>query len=411
MKRIRSGTPGRAIRRRRPHAAPTERGTSVNTLTRDQLTQLAADRDDLRISIFMPTRPFSPGSQEEDTTRLKNLLRTVEEQLVARGMRQPEIDTLLKPARALLDDRPFWLRSRAGLALLIGPDGVQSFRTADTIAEQVFVNSRYHLRPLLTSLGENWTYWLLALSQKSVRLFSGSADEICEVPIEGLPTSLADAMRWEDYERSSLQFHTQTGGTGGRRPAVFHGTGEADPKDEILRYFRDIDRGLHEHLKGDTSPLVVAGVDYLLPLYREVNTYPYLAEGAVSGNPDSLDKLTLHAQSRAVAERVHEASRMQLADRIGELWASPKTRTDAESILAAAHTNRIDSLLVALDANWWGAFDPELGTTTLHETRAEGDEDLIDLAITQALLSGAEVLALDPSAMPHEAKAVAVLRY
>lgn len=33
-------------------------------------------------------------------------------------------------------------------------------------------------------------------------------------------------------------------------------------------------------------PLVLAGVEYLLPIYRRANTYPYLLDGGVTGNPE-----------------------------------------------------------------------------------------------------------------------------
>lgn len=88
-----------------------------------------------------------------------------------------------------------------------------------------------------------------------------------------MPESLADILRRDDAEKQ-LQFHTGTsGGGGGGRPAIFHSHGsEEDLKEDILRYFRQIDRGVEELLKGQRAPLVLAGVDYLLPIYREVRT-------------------------------------------------------------------------------------------------------------------------------------------
>jgi len=383
----------------------------MNTLTREQLAELAADEGHVRISIFMPTRPFGPGSQEEDTTRLKNQLRTAGELLAARGLRQPDIDSLLAQARALLDDRPFWLRSRSGLALLIGESAMTTLQTAEPLPELVVVDSRFQLRPLLPTVGMNRGYWLLALSQKQVRLYSGSMDSLDEVPVGGMPASLAEVIRWDDFEKASLQFHTGTSSPGGRRPAVFHGTGEADLKDQLIRYFRDIDRGLREHLRDDASPLIVSGVDYLIPLYREVNTYPHLADGFVSGSPESFTKTALHEQANAIARSIWDTEIERLKDRILEAWASPTTRSDAQSILAAAFEGRINTLIISLEAHWWGMFDVAREHAVVHEVRSEGDEDLIELAIVQALHAGADVAVLAPESMPHESKAVALLRY
>jgi len=108
-----------------------------------------------------------------------------------------------------------------------------------------------------------------------------------------------------------LQFHTQTSlAAGGRRPVVFHGSGEPDPKEEILRYFRGIDRALREVVPPDT-PLILAGVDYLLPLYREVSGVPSLVDESIVGNPDSLGLESLHDQAWAIAQAVFDEEREQ----------------------------------------------------------------------------------------------------
>ena len=253
------------------------KGGIVDALTLDRALDLARTRGGNRATIYMPTRPFGPGSQEEDATRLKNLLRTAEDDLARRGVKGAEAQGLLAPGRALLEDRPFWLRADKGLALLLGPEGAQVFRLRWPVPESVRVADRYHVRALLPFVDMCSAFWLLAISQKRVRLFEGSTATLEEVPAEGVPESLAVAMRWDDFEKDSLQYHSGTSGTGGRRPAVFHGTGETAVKGELARYFRAIDRGLHDHLRDSRAPLILAGVDYLLPIYREVNTYGHLA--------------------------------------------------------------------------------------------------------------------------------------
>ncbi|MFQ5350285.1 MAG: hypothetical protein ACE5EG_07580, partial [Thermoanaerobaculia bacterium] len=48
--------------------------------------------------------------------------------------------------------------------------------------------------------------------------------------------------------------------------------------------------------------LAASGVDYLLPIYREVNSQPHVLEQGVAGNPDSLSAERLHNQAWAVVE-------------------------------------------------------------------------------------------------------------
>lgn len=388
-----------------------EEGLSVDALTLDRVMELARIHGGPRLSLYMRTSRFGPGSQEQDGRRLKNHLRTAEERLIAAGTRPADAERMLGTVRALIEDRPFWLRSRAGLAIFAGPEGTDAYQLPESVPEMVRVDSRYHLKPLVGMLGARRDFWLLTLSQKHARLYRGARDRIQEVPADGIPASLADALQSEEYERSSLQFHTGTSGTGGRRPAVFHGTGEADVKEELVRYFREIDRGLRELLKDSDVPLVLAGVDYLLPLYREVNTYPHLAEEGLTGNPDSLGDAELHERALGVVSAIDGATRAAAAARVEESWASPKTTPDPVRIVPAAAHGRVDVLFVADDATWWGSYDHDAERVVVNAQPGADDDDLLDLATLHTLLNGGEVFSLRPDEMPKGAEAVALLRY
>jgi hypothetical protein len=304
------------------------------------------------------------------------------------------------------------LRSRDGLALFAGPDDFHVFQLPDPVSDLVSVDERYRLKPLIAQLGSDRKFWLLAVSQKRVRLYRGTRDRFEEVPAEGIPASLAEALRWDDFEKSSLQFHTGTPGTGGgRRPAVFHGTGETDPKDEIVRYFRGIDRGVRDLLKDSTAPLVLAGVDYLIPLYREVNTYPHLVDEAIVGSPDGLAEAALHERAWANVSRLIEAERAEAAARIEEAWSSPRTTPDPLDIVPAAANGRVDLLLIAPEAQWWGSYESDTERVTVRPHPGEGDQDLLELATLHTLLNGGEVYAMPAEKMPRGEDAVALLRY
>lgn len=378
----------------------------MDALSLDEALALARARGGHRISLAMPTHRFGPGSQEADTTRLKNLLRRASELLLGRGLRSADVHALLAPAHALVEDRPFWLRARDGLALLVGPEGMRAFRLDHAPGESVMVNDRYHLRPLLDLIGGPRTFWLLAVSQKHVRLYEGSRAALTELPVEGIPESLADAMQWDDFEKASLQFHS---GSGGRGPAIFHGTGETSVKDELVRFFRAIDAGLREHLRDSDVPLILAGVDYLMPLYRDVSTYPHLAAEAVIGNPDSLTCPVLHARALEIADRIIEHEREALTAHVEELWGSARTTPDPETIVPAAHHGRVETLLLSEDAERLGSYDTTSGRVVLQSST--GKEDLLDLAALFTLENGGTVVGLPAGRMPRGSDVVALLRY
>jgi hypothetical protein len=383
----------------------------MDALALDDLKSLTSVTGPALVSIYLPTAPFGPSSQTENAARLKGQLKSAEEQLHGHGLRGSQIDSLLEPARRLADDRPFWLRATEGLAVLLG-DGMRTYRLPAAPSEVVVVGDRFYTKPLLALMGGQQHAYLLALSQKRVRLFRMTQAGIDEVDLAGAPASLAEALKWDNYEKQSLQFHTGTSGApgGGRRPAVFHGSAEPDPKDEITRYFRGIDKALGELLATDDAPLVLAAVDYLVPLYREVSSVGSLATETVTGNPDALGDADLHEHAWRIVEGVFEKERRAVADRIDDLWATPKTTADPETLVTSALQGRVDTLFVALDRQVWGTVG-ENDAVEIHAGPAPGNEDLLDLVALETLLAGGTTYALPAEQMPRDVPAVALLRY
>lgn len=383
----------------------------MDDLTIDGTLELAGVRGGARVSLYMPTRPFTPGSPDENAILLKSLLGQAGELLDARGLRHPEIEALLAPGRALIEDRPFWMRAEQGLALFLGAEGMHVFRVSAELPESVRVNDRYHLRPLLPLVDVRGEYWLLFISQKSVRLYKGTAEGLAQVPTSGLPTSLGEALRWDDFEKASLQFHTNTTGAGGRTSPVYHGNNDPDIKNELARFFRQIDKALHDRLRDSNAPLVIAGVDYLLPIYRAVNTSHNLVAEAVTGNAEILPLPELHRKALDALRRLGESETRDLARQVEESWGSSRTTPDPETIVPAAFGGRVDTLFVSGQDQWWGTYDAQSGRATIHRSPAEGDDDLLDLAALQTLEKGGSVVNLPADDMPHGEAAVALLRY
>ena len=82
--------------------------------------------------------------------------------------------------------------------------------------------------------------------------------------------------------------------------AIFHGHGVGelpDKKDRILRYFQKVDAGLNDILADQQAPLVLAGVDYLLPIYQQANSYPHLLTDGITGDPEDVSDEDLHRQA------------------------------------------------------------------------------------------------------------------
>lgn len=378
-------------------------------------------RDELRLLIQMPVRPcvsiFMPAHRarveiQHDPIRLKNLLSNAREKLRATGLRSRGTQAVLKPARNLINDALFWRYQSDGLALFLSPNLFRYYRVPLEFDELVVVANRFHVKPLLRLLTEDGVFYILALSQNQIRLFQGTRHRLEEMVLENVPASLADALKYDDPGKQ-LQFHTRAPAGKARRAAIFHGHGVGidDAKDRMLRYFRQINQGIHELLREEKAPLMVAGVDYLLPIYKEVNTYRKLMSEGIPGNPDALSTAELHARARSFLDSHFRKIQEDEVLRYRELAGTRRTSHSLAEIIRASCQGRVELLFVAVGVQKRGGFDPV--TSTVHFCQEPGPdcEDLLDFATVQTLMKGGTVRAISPENVPAPAPSAAIFRY
>lgn len=367
------------------------------------------------ISIFLPIERFSPEAQH-NPVRLRNLLRKVKQQIDQNPCFATKQAELLDPLQKLLDDEEFWREKGQGLALFRNLEVFRCYHLPEPVPEQVVVGSHFSLKPLFPFLTDAGHFYILAFSQNEIRLLEGTRYTVQEVLLpEQVPESLAAALRYGQPEKE-LQYHSSTSGAmmekGGRYPLIFHGKGVSDQaKERLMRYFQQINRGLRELLHDETAPLVLAGVEYLMALYRRANTYHHLLEGGLAGNPDDLSAQTLHEQAWPMVEPVLFQARQDAIARYQEIAETERASNNCSLIVPAASEGRVATLFVASDREQWGRFDPVTESIEIHETAEPGDEDLLERAATQTILHGGSVYTLEQIQVPGGQLAAAVFRY
>jgi hypothetical protein len=284
------------------------------------------------------------------------------------------------------------------------------------LQELVIVSERFHIKPLIPLFTGDARFYVLALSQNEVRLLQGTRYSVDHVDLEKVPDSLNEALKWNDPERR-LQWHTRTGSTtDGRRAAIYHGHGVAsadDPKDYIRRYFRQIDDGVRHLLRDERAPLVSAGVDHVLSLYREANKYQRLLEEAIVGNPEELSAEELHRQAWVIVQPHFQRAREEAAAQYRRLAVAESglASNEVQEIVPAAYHGRVDTLFTALRSQHWGLFDVDRNTLVLHKEAKPGDEDLLDFAAAHTLLNAGTVYAVEAGKVPDGGPLAAVFRY
>lgn len=382
----------------------------MKSLSKDELKILMRKQKGPCISMFMPA--YRAGAEiQQNQIRFRNLLREAEEKLTAAGCRATEAKALLEPVHVLSGNVPFWRQQNCGLAIFISTDTFRHYCLPINFDELIIVADRFHVKPLLPALSGDGRYYILTLSQKGSRLYEGTKQSIGEIQIETIPKNLAEALQYDELEKQ-IRFHRGTP-RGGERGSMMSGGGAEldDAKENISKYFRQIDKGLHDLLRGERVPLVLAGVDYLFPIYREVNTYPHLMEDGIPGNPKGISTEQLHRLALEIVGPYFQKAENDAIAQYRQSSGTGLTSSDIKEIIHAACDGRVGLLFIAMGHRQWGIFDMDSKDVQLHEKIETGSEDLLDFSAIQTLLNGGTVYSLPREKMPDDKPIAAVFRY
>ena len=377
-------------------------------LTLDQIKELAQQTASPSISIFLPTHRTGRETQQ-DPIRFKNLLRDAEKQLLNSGMGPREASALLQRAQALLDDSDFWNHQHDGLAVFISVDDFHYYALPYSVEELLVVAQSYYVKPVLPLFTNNGHYYILAISLNEVRLFEGTRYGVGQMVLpDGIPANMEEALSL-DGPQKSLQMHS--GGGGG----MFHGQGPGDEEQKVWieQYLNLVDTSLKEILREQNAPLVLAGVDYLLPMYHKVSDYQNIMKEGITGSPDHFHPEELQEQAWRIVETYFQQETKKTVEQYQQFAGTDKATDNLEEIVAAAFNGRVDKLILSVGNQTSGAFNPKDGKVI----RSPNGQSkiyklpLLDFAAMNTLKNGGIVCALSQDEMPTDSPIAAVFRY
>lgn len=387
----------------------------MSLLSLEDLKTLVEASEGICLSLYMPAVKAGAETQQ-NPIRFKNLIKQAEARLQECGLSHTEAVDFLKPVMDL-DQNDFWQHQDEGLAIFLAKDSLRYFCVPLSFDELVVVGDSFHLKPIMPLLVGDGEFYLLTLSQEHVRFLKGSRYQIQELEVEGLPKSMDAALQYDQTAKTGqFRISTSKGGTNNsfQHAGTFHGQGSPDRDDirqDLFQYFHLIDRSLHEILHDKQAPLLLAGVDYLIPIYREANSYPHLIEESITENPKLKTPEELHDLAWSLVEPHFMQAEKTAVDHYHEVQSVGKTSTDLKEIVPAASYGRIDQLFVAVGVQHWGRFDSQSNKLEIHKEMEPGDDDLLNLTAVQTLLNGGTVYALEPDRVPDKAPVAAVFRY
>lgn len=390
----------------------TEPEELLGILTKDVFNELAGFQGQPSVSILLPTHKAGVEVNEQvDLIAFKNALYSVEKQLQERKIDQPAIKRMLEPGYELLAQESFWREQSNGLAVYISDNYFKYLRLPGTVTQHTRVNSSFYVSPLIPFMVKKEYFWILDIAKKFPRFYRADMFGIEQLDIEEMPVGVDDVVHFEEKEDEKL---FRTGGSGRMGAANFHGLGggKPDEKEHIAIYLEEVDDTIWKsHLNRSTAPLLLAGQDFLIPIYKAVSDYPYIWPEALKGNHHQLNDNQLYEEAMHVMQAYFDQRLNKYLEDYGNKSATPLTSSVLADVVPAAYYGQIAQLFVKKNSQVWGTFNEQENKLTIVEQEQEGTEDLIDKAIIKTIQNGGEVFLLDAGQMPAQDELAAVLRY
>jgi hypothetical protein len=382
------------------------------SMSKEQLASLAAVKGNPCVSFYLPTTVSGADKNEQkDVIAFKNMLQQVTYQLRQRNVDQLQLENLLKPGYDLIRDNNFWLNLSKGLAVFVSEGEFKYMKLPREPKDEIIVNTSYYLAPLVPLITGYDYFYLLVLSKKQAKLYRADKYGMAYLPIPEMPNGIDDVVHLEEKEDENL-FRTDTSGAG--QGANFHGIGSGKPDDKtnIALYFDEVDEtAMKAILNKESVPLLLAGVEYLIPIYKSVAGYKNIWEKALTGSYEHQDGNSIYRDAMEVMEPYFKQRSQKALDMYANNSATALTSSIASDVIPAAFYRKVWHLFVEKDQHIWGTFDEMNNELKIHETQQEGDECLIDKAILKTVLNGGEVHVLEKERMPADSKIAALMRY
>lgn len=384
----------------------------MSMINEKEFKNLASHQDKVCISIFIPTqRAGKEVLEEKNKKHLHSQWSEIRKKLKEEGTDETVIDQLGKPIEELIEDRDFWRHQSDGLAVYSAPDFFETFTLPVKFEAYHYISHEFYIKPLVPALSGDGKFNILCLQLGDVSFYEATRYSITPVTIDDLtPTRLEERVGY-DYKERALQFRTQ--GEGGDKTQFHgHGASERDDKEEAKQFFRAVDQGLKPYLQKENLPLVVFCQDYLFPIYKEANTYNYLVDQVVNGNPNDTDLMGIHDRSLKVIEPRLNNTRNEKLDRYKNLSNTENTSSAISDIIAAVHQGKVDTLFIENRAELWGEYNEDNMKVEFAEQHENGNISLLNLAAKKTIAMGGNVFLIEHEFMPQkESKMNALFRY
>lgn len=374
----------------------------------DQLTELLSVKGLHHVTIYSPTSRESTDNYQADRIHFKNQLQKAAGQLGQQyGMSEGDAKTYLKPGYDLLEDMNFWQYGSDALAFFHSSEGTHIRSLPLPLDEpQTYVGKNFMLRPLIPLLNADGRFYILNLNLQDIRLYEATPGTISEVILDP-----DDTLEIQDYRKYVVrQRHTESFKVRGGKFVHFGQGGASDrEKMEIQEYFHMVSKEIDDIIQCDPLPTVLAGVEYLIPMYRNATDFTNYAEESIHGSFTENDSALLHEKAWEIMKPKFDQKREERVAKYAELAHGDWASSDTKQVILAALTGQVETLFVKEDAAIWGVFNEQLYELEIYQAATPETTDLLTKAAMKTIMQGGTVYQCEADEMPEGAKNIAAV--
>lgn len=378
---------------------------------KEYLNELLSAKEKPCLSLYQPTHRRHPENQQ-DPIRFRNLVKQLERSLLQKYPAET-VGELLEPFEVLTNDLDFWKQTLDGLAILRSPSIFRIYGLQRPVPELAIVAETFHTKPLQRYVQTADRFQVLGLTLQEVFLFEGNRDALDRIPLPaGVPKNIEEALGSDLTEE-----HITVGTYGGKTAKgvnMVHGHGSK--KDEVdvdaERFFRAIDRAIHEHCsKPSGLPLILAALPEHHNLFQTVSHNPLLVKEGIKTNPEAQSEKSLKDMAWKIWEPHYTAKLEALVEEYHQASANELGSAELKEIARAAAAGKVGKLMIEAGKVIPGKITDDSGK--ISQTRIEDPEvdDLLDDLAALVINRGGEVTIVPGDKMPEPTGAAAIFRY
>ncbi|MFO7924329.1 MAG: hypothetical protein R6U58_11615 [Bacteroidales bacterium] len=338
------------------------------------------------VSILMTTHKTAPDNKQ-DTMVLKKLSKQAEKRL-KREFNSRNIKGLLEKLKktvASIDLR----HNLDGLAIFLNNNFEKVVRLPFPVKDRIIIDGSFATRDLIRAMNRGINYYTLSISAGFVRLFEAYRDRFSEITESGFPYA-NPFPRGSNLEESTSLKETR-----------------------LKEFFKMVDKSFVQIHNQHPMPLVIAGVEKNIALYREISGLPDKIITAMEGNYDNISSYELAQIVWPKVKEIMAQQRKEALKNLDKAIGRKRLVTGIDEVWQLATQNRGELLVVEEGFHQSAKINNYANSITLVNDHGHtgATDDLVDDIAEKVVSTGGRVIFAENGSLNNYDHIALVIKY